>query len=196
MRRILALCVMLAGCGGGGGTEAPAKAEQDTVTVFIGDSITAGWAVEQLVPGAVNAGVPSNSTSQMLTRFDADVLSHHPAVVVILGGTNDLPGWEQRPELDFANPANIFEMAQKATTAGARVIVGTITPTDSTARPDSLIRTYNQRIKDGAAVYGYTVVDYYTALQPFDEADFLDGLHPNGKGYEAMWKTLAPAIAH
>lgn len=194
--------LLLVGCGGGGGgggtepgpapTPAPVQAPPQVV-VFIGDSITAGWQLP--VTGAVNAGIGGNSTSQMLTRFETDVLSKKPTVVVILGGTNDLPGWEEHPELDYANPINITTMADKALAAGARVIVGTIPPTDSPARPDPLIRLYNQRIKEGAPVHGYTVVDYYAALSPFDPADYLDGLHPNAAGYAKMAGALA-AVLH
>lgn len=201
MKRLAPLLLILAG---GGGAEAPPPAPAPapavvTKVVFIGDSITANWWVGSYVAGAVNAGVSGNSTSQMLTRFDADVLSQHPDVVVILGGINDLPGWEEHPELDYANPANLTAMADKALAAGARVIVGTILPTSRADRPDSLIRLYNQRLKAAAPVHGYSVVDYYPAMETaeggFRAELFLDGLHPSAAGYAVMWSVLRPVLS-
>jgi hypothetical protein len=72
--------------------------------VLIGDSITqlgkngepeAGFLIvsptlDEPLPGAVDVGIPSQATSQMLARSQTDVLALHPSVVLILGSTNDL----------------------------------------------------------------------------------------------------------
>src|SRR5688572_29214196 len=66
------------------------------------------------VPGAINAGVSGNETGQMLARFDADVLAHDPAVLVLLGGTNDIRN------RDSADPEKLFEIVSRAKAADIR----------------------------------------------------------------------------
>src|SRR5213595_3585385 len=70
----------------------PAKDEQRVV--FMGDSITDGWKLDQYFPGApyVNRGISGQTTPQMLIRFRPDVIDLGPKVVVILAGTNDISG--------------------------------------------------------------------------------------------------------
>ena len=64
--------------------------------VFMGNSITQGWAplFDSLFPGKpyVGRGISGQTTPQMLVRFRRDVIALQPKVVVILGGTNDIAG--------------------------------------------------------------------------------------------------------
>ena len=68
--------------------------------VCLGDSLTYGfpygpqasWVTylsNAYGPGLCNAGVNGNTMEDMAARFDRDVLAKKPAMVVILGGTND-----------------------------------------------------------------------------------------------------------
>src|SRR5262245_32732799 len=52
----------------------PAKGEDRVV--FMGDSITDGWKLDQYFPGMpyVNRGISGQTTSQMLLRFRPDVI--------------------------------------------------------------------------------------------------------------------------
>src|SRR3982750_395465 len=70
----------------------PAKGEERVV--FMGDSITDGWKLEQYFPGKpyVNRGISGQTTPQMLIRFRPDVIDLNPKAVVIFAGTNDLAG--------------------------------------------------------------------------------------------------------
>src|SRR5262245_12665830 len=64
-----------------------------TRIVFIGDSITEGWAGADpalFERGVVNRGIGGQTTPQMLVRFHADVVALHPQVVHVLAGTNDI----------------------------------------------------------------------------------------------------------
>ncbi|MEZ5396580.1 MAG: GDSL-type esterase/lipase family protein [Bryobacterales bacterium] len=72
-------------------TDGEATPEQQRV-VFLGDSITDGWQLNQYFPGKpyLNRGIGGQITGQMLGRLKADVLDRKPRVVVLLGGTNDL----------------------------------------------------------------------------------------------------------
>src|ERR1700681_4754729 len=74
----------------------PPPARGEKRVVFMGDSITEGWAqfFGSQFPGKpyVNRGISGQTTPQMLVRFRQDVIDLHPAVVVILGGVNDIAG--------------------------------------------------------------------------------------------------------
>src|SRR4051812_33040611 len=73
---------------------APKAGEQRVV--FMGNSITEAWAplFSDQFPGKpyVGRGISGQTTPQMLIRFRQDVVRLKPAVVVILGGTNDIAG--------------------------------------------------------------------------------------------------------
>ena len=101
--------------------------------VFIGSSITKGerpgvtWA--QALPNLIgiqkgfipsrNAGVGSNQSTQMLARFESDVLAYGPSMVSIENGIND--AFYEIPLLTYE--ANNVEMIRKAKIAGARVTI-------------------------------------------------------------------------
>src|SRR5688572_25509150 len=72
----------------------PAPGERRVV--FMGNSITQGWAryFADQFPGKpyVGRGISGQTTPQMLVRFRQDVIALKPAAVVILAGTNDIAG--------------------------------------------------------------------------------------------------------
>ena len=51
--------------------------------VFMGDSITDGWRLEEAFPGKpyVNRGISGQTTAQMLVRIYPDVIALKPAAV-------------------------------------------------------------------------------------------------------------------
>lgn len=167
----------------------------------MGDSITQNWGpgvpslepvtptLYQLIPGVIDQGIAGETTVQMLARFQTDVLAYHPSVVVFLGGTNDIR------HITDATVDSLAEMASEAAAQGARVIIGTI-PGQEGWIP--LTRNWNNQIERLAASYGYTVVDYYSVLDPADTPDpaFFqpDGIHPDSAGYTAMWQILQPLL--
>jgi len=68
----------------------------------------------------VNSGIGGDTSGGLLARFYHDVVRHHPQMVVILGGTNDL-WWD----LDVNQiQANIFAMACQAQFHNITPIVG------------------------------------------------------------------------
>jgi hypothetical protein len=71
-----------------------APAAGESRVVFFGDSITDIWKLDESFPGRhyINRGIGGQTTPQMLVRFRQDVIDLHPAVVVILAGTNDIAG--------------------------------------------------------------------------------------------------------
>ena len=175
--------------------------------VFMGNSITEGWQryFAQMFPGRpyVNRGIGGQTTPQMLVRFHADVVALKPAVVVILGGTNDIAG-NTGPSTNAMIEQNLQAMTEIAQANGIRVVLSSILPVfDYPWRPGlqpaPRVVAINTWMKAYAARIGATYVDYHTAMR--DERDGLrrefgdDGVHPNEAGYRVMARLLQPALA-
>ena len=85
--------------------------------MFFGDSITASWNDPQKSGGFflgkpyVNRGISSQTTPQMLIRFEQDVIALKPQVVVILAGTNDIGGVTGPTPIVVAIEDNLTSMA-------------------------------------------------------------------------------------
>lgn len=169
--------------------------------VFFGDSITAGWKLwgnlNTHLPNEVNEGVSGNTTPMMLARIQSDVLDKHPAIVVLLGGTNDLAdGYAYVTDAPvYPDESALFEIIERCQAAGAKVIVGTVPPLPPQYGGVAWPNQWNQAIKDGAAVYGYTVVDYYplflTPTGTQDPSEYIhDLVHPSLAAFQRMWLLL------
>src|SRR5438876_1329493 len=83
--------------------------------VFIGDSITDGWRLDEFFPGKayVNRGISGQVTSQMLVRMYPDVIDLKPAAMVVLAGTNDIArnNGPSTPEMIQQNIMAMTELA-------------------------------------------------------------------------------------
>jgi len=191
----------------------PAKDEKRVV--FMGDSITDGWKLNEYFPNQpyVNRGISGQTTSQMLLRFRPDVIDLKPKVVVILAGTNDISA-NTGPMTLEAIEGNLASMAELARANGINVVLASVMPvsdynTDRSGkaiirtvqRPPAQILALNTWIKNFCAERGFVYLDYFTAMA--DDKGFLkaeianDGLHPNAKGYEIIkpWAENAIKIA-
>jgi lysophospholipase L1-like esterase len=216
----LALLGLLTACGGSsrdpsepnsGPAPEEATLPPGPVVAFMGDSITQYWGggspaypsvpITTLVPGAIDAGIAGETTTQMQQRFATDVLASNPKIVVILGGTNDIR-LQQSPSVDA-----ISAMAQAATAAGIRVVIGTVPPSDlwlgstflTQAETTPAITAFNAQLTLLSSSYGYTVADYYRAMVNADGSQnenlfMSDRIHPNSAGYAAMWNVLRPVL--
>jgi lysophospholipase L1-like esterase len=168
--------------------------------VFMGDSITDGWRLNEYFPDQdfVNRGIAGQTTNQMLGRFEADVVRLHPFAVVVFGGTNDIA----RGIPVSAVENNIRMMAELAQFNGIKVLIATLLPVSdyhkdqdpnfeqSLWRPPEQIREVNRWIQGFCGEKEYPFVNYYSEV--VDAAGFIkpdlsdDGLHPNSKGYRIM----------
>ena len=185
---------------------APGKDEKRVV--FMGDSITDIWKLNEYFPGSpyVNRGISGQTTPQMLLRFRPDVIKLKPEVVVILAGTNDISTYPG-PMVVGTIEDNLSSMVDLAHANGIKVVLATVMPISdynkdksdkpiirSVQRPPEQIVAVNAWIKNYCAERDLVYLDYFTALA--DEKGFLkadlanDGLHPNAKGYEVI-KPLA-----
>ncbi len=164
--------------------------------VFMGDSITQGWHLENSFPGKpyVNRGISGQTSPQMLLRFRQDVIDLKPKVVVILAGTNDIAE-NTGPMTLEETEGNLMSMAELATASGIRVVLCSVLPSvDFPWRrgldPAPRIVALNKWIKNYAAEKGYVYVDYYSATA--DAQGGLpptlsrDGVHPLPAGYAIM----------
>ena len=183
-------------------------ASGESRVVFMGDSITDGWKLDQYFPGQpyVNRGISGQTTPQMLLRFRPDVIDLKPKVVVILAGTNDISGNTGATTLTTIEE-NLASMSELAHANGINVVLASVMPISdynkdrsgnpvirSVQRPPAQILALNTWIKNFCAERNLVYLDYFTPMaddKGFLKADIAnDGLHPNAKGYELI-KPLA-----
>jgi len=186
---------------------APASGEKRVV--FLGDSITDGWKIEEYFPGKpyVNRGIGGQTTPQMLVRFRQDVIDLQPKVVVILAGTNDIAGNTGPMELEDIE-ANYVTLAELAKLHGIRVVFSSVLPVNGytpesqeffAQRPPEKILKLNSWLKTYSAAHGCVYLNYFDAM--VDDKGLLkkelagDGLHPNKAGYSIMVPLAEKAIA-
>ena len=185
---------------------APPAANENRV-VFMGNSITEGWArfFADEFPGKpyVGRGISGQTTPQMLVRFRQDVVALKPAVVVILAGTNDIAGNTGPSSLEMIED-NLASMTEIAQANHIRVVLCSVLPVfdypwKRGLEPAPKIVALNSWIKSYAARVGATYVDFHSAMA--DErrgmqADLArDGVHPTEAGYKLMAPLVERGIA-
>jgi len=197
--------------GGDGGSGAasgdlPLRNDDGTVgpIVALGDSLTAdlwetdatgarlyeSWYVRALADeprlvSAFTAGIPGNTTTDMLARFSGDVAAWSPRVVVILGGTNDLAAGRTTEEvLD-----TLDQLAGLARSLGATPVLGTVPPRTDGDYAER-VAGLNAAIRAAGEHSGTTVIDFFSVLTDDDDGwqpGFTDdGVHPTAAAAEAM----------
>jgi lysophospholipase L1-like esterase len=174
--------------------------------VFMGDSITELWKVAHpdfFGENYIDRGISGQTTAQMLVRFRQDVIALKPAVVHILGGTNDIAGNGGATTLD-AIKNNIVSMVDLATANDIRVVIGSVPPAGmfpwrpSVVDPAPHIVEMNEWLRRFAREKNLIYVDYHEPLA--DERDAMkqtfsnDGVHPNRDGYSVMEPLARHAI--
>ncbi len=176
--------------------------------VFLGDSITDGWRLNEYFPGKelVNRGISGQTTGQMLGRMMADVVRPNPAAMILLAGTNDIA----RGVPMQAIQDNIRMICEVAAQNRIKVILASVLPIHdynkdsnpnlevSKRRPPESIKALNQWIQTYCRAKNYLYLDYFGAM--VDAQGYLkkeladDGLHPNAAGYQVMAPLAGAAI--
>ena len=174
--------------------------------VFMGDSITDGWRLDQTFPGKpyVNRGISGQTTPQMLVRMFPDVINLKPAAMVVLAGTNDIARNTGPTTLRMIQD-NIQAMTELAQAHGIKVVLCSVMPVadygrvpQTSQRPPADIVRLNEWLKAYAAKSGAVYADYFSAM--VDAKGFLkegisaDGLHPNAAGYSLMVPIVDAAL--
>jgi lysophospholipase L1-like esterase len=175
--------------------------------VFIGNSITDGWARQHpdffANNNFVGRGIGGQVTAQMLARFRADVIDLAPRTVVILAGTNDIARNQGYVALENI-AGNIFSMAEIARAHKIKVVICSVLPAaEYPWRPEvtdvaNKVKTLNTLLRQWAARNNCTWVDYHSAMT--DEHGGLpqslarDGIHPTNDGYNIMENIILPIL--
>ena len=176
--------------------------------VFLGDSITDGWRLNEYFSGKpyVNRGISGQITIQMLGRMKADVIDLKPAAMIVLAGTNDIARGIAITTIEN----NLAMIADLAVANHIKPIFSSILPVSdyhkdqdpayemTKARPPATIREINSWLETFCKQRGFTYCNYFPATvddQGFIKSDFAnDGLHPNSAGYRAMGPVAQEAI--
>ena len=174
--------------------------------VFMGNSITQGWA--DMRPeffkdhGFVGRGIGGQTTPQMLLRLRQDVLELKPEAVVILAGINDI-AQNTGPITLKETLGNIQSMAELALAHGINPIICSVLPANSfpwrpEITPTQLVIDLNSQLQRWALEKNLVYVDFYTPM--VDEKLGLkshlgyDPVHPNVAGYQVMEPILLKAL--
>ncbi len=169
--------------------------------IFIGDSITEGWAgrgrkvwdTHYAPLGALNFGISGDRTQNVIWRLDnMDISNLHPKVAVILIGTNngsDTPA-------DIAKGVRTVISRTQEKFEGIKIILVSIMPNKRANQKmmdtNSIIREY-EKTEDESVTY----LDLVPLMTPVGD-NWLglskDHLHPDESGYELWAKALDPLI--
>lgn len=184
----------------------PAPAPGESRVVFMGNSITEGWAPRfpEHFPGQpyIGRGIGGQTTPQMLVRFRQDVIALRPRVVVILAGTNDIAGNTGPSTLEMIED-NIASMTELAMANGIRVVLCSVLPVfdypwKPGLTPAPKIVALNAWIRAYAARRGAVYADFHGAMadsrQGLPAALAADGVHPTEAGYRVMVPIVSAAI--
>jgi lysophospholipase L1-like esterase len=184
-----------------------APVEVENRVVFIGNSITQGWAdtrPEFFGPNNyIGRGIGGQTSSQLLSRFRQDVIDLKPVAVVINIGTNDIAENTGAYDLEFTL-GNIKSMAELAKANGIKVILSSVLPVyeypwrkEIQNVPDK-IEALNAGIKKYAEKNKFVYIDYYAVMHDENRALTAgygsDGVHPNDEGYAVMEKAVKEVI--
>lgn len=152
------------------------------------------------------SGVCGEVTSDMVVRFQHDVLPHTPDYVVILGGANDLGCHVAPPEIF----SHLLHMYEQALAAGIRPVAVTVPSIRMEVNPadrywlDDLVmqrQHLNRLIRDYCATHTMACVDLFEATVepntvllagPYSN----DGLHLTTEGYRKMADLLYEEVFH
>lgn len=173
--------------------------------VFMGNSITEGWAADSTFWAGkdyLNKGISGQTTPQMLERFQADVVDNNPESVVILAGINDI-AQNSGPITLEAVFENIKAMATMADAAGIKVVLCSVLPAKELPwrpeiKPAEKVVKLNEMIQSFAKQENMRYVDYYSAMVDDEmglrEVLTNDGVHVTLAGYEIMGGLVERAL--
>ncbi|MFA0439722.1 hypothetical protein BCU70_18710 [Vibrio sp. 10N.286.49.C2] len=196
--------------------------------ILIGDSLTAGWglpegqnwsdslASEFIDYQFINKGIPGDTTTGMLSRFQQQVIAQKPDIVVIFGGLNDL-NWHGSINDVASNYNAMIAQAQYHNIAPVVMITSAIDPV--TALPmfgqqqdvvDQIRHAVNTlstvHAKKLEVMYGngpnaieivdiYQAFEAYAAEHGYPSLYQADGIHLSEQGASLIFKQLKPVIA-
>ncbi len=189
-------------------SKVPSPAPGRPRVVFLGDSITDGWRLNEYFTDRdfINRGISGQITGEMLGRMRPDVIQLRPAAVLVLAGTNDIARGVPLSTIE----SNLMSIADLAEYHKIKPLFASVLPVSdyhkdqnpafemTRIRPPQQIRALNEWLQRFCRERGYTYVDYYSQMADAKgqlKAELADdGLHPNGTGYRIMAPIALAAI--
>jgi acyl-CoA thioesterase-1 len=171
--------------------EAPPDGEGNAESQF------AYWLVEQHPHWRVlNRGVDGERSDEVAARFERDVLSRQPHVLVVIAGVNDV--YQERP-IEHTKK-HLRWIYNRAAEAGIPVVAGSILPYNTaTADQNARMKAINAWIAGEATRDpNLTFVDTRAAVAATDNPNRLasspDDLHPDVEGYRKVAAAIGPVV--
>lgn len=175
--------------------------------VFLGDSITEGWAKSGQQEFArryaryhpINLGFGGDRTENILYRLQhGEVDGIDPKVVVLMAGTNNTGSRQEDPATTAAGLRRVIDELQTRLPKAKVLLLG-VFPRDAADSPSRRINTaINERIAkfaDNRRVFfadiGSAFLDEHGTLSKDIMPDLL---HPNARGYEIWGKAMDPIL--
>lgn len=179
----------------------------DSITYGAGDAEALGW-VGRLRKesyekdyGVYNRGICGDTTEDVLKRFDIEVSSIEPNFIILAVGINDskIPKGEKSNKIPFsAFQRNVEQLLAKAKSKSQKILVIGLTEVNektiesSSTFTNEVIQKYDAYLREVANKEQVNFVNMQGVLDI--QSDLEDGLHPNAKGYEKMFKTILPYV--
>ena len=173
--------------------------------VFLGDSITEGWARTDpgfFAKGNVGRGISAQTTPQLLVRMHADVIALKPRVVHIMAGTNDI-AHNTGPMTLGDSKNNVMAMCEIARAHKIHIVLGAVPPASKywwrpEVQPKAAAIAMNEWLRGYAKETGAVYADYAVALTDakgnVKPSLAKDEVHPTPEGYAAMRPIAEAAI--
>lgn len=168
---------------------APGAREKSFCAVL--EKIT-GWEV-------LNHGIESQTTGELLARFQKDVIDHEPDMVLILNGPADFTFLGMTPE---ESGENFFAMARKAKASGILPVLASPMLTEPKKAAAMWLKRQNidyhmvngklERLREIFMGGPYAIADLQEAYKACGE--FVDGIHPTEKGYVFIGEFFAVTL--
>lgn len=169
------------------------KKDKGADVVFLGDSITDWCDLNSYYPEykVANRGIAGDTTSGLLDRLDFCAYALEPKIVYMMIGINNIDSM-------FENYESLLKEI-KSNLPNSKALIASLTPISQEGGNKKVIAA-NKRIEEYSKNYSFTYLDLYSHMvdkddyEQIDDSCFLDGLHPNAKGYEIMTSIIKPVI--
>lgn len=170
--------------------------------VFIGDSITAGFPMAEMLPeqNPANRGIGGDAIWALLRRLNESAYELKPSKVFVMIGVNDVFNNNMTvPEFRALYDYLFHDLRKNC--PGAKIYVQSILPVRGNianiecAKLNATIQAVNEELKAVAKEQGLTYIDLFPAF--LDEKGEMseklssDGCHPIKAGHEVWVKLLA-----
>ncbi|QGZ38610.1 lysophospholipase L1-like esterase [Pseudoduganella flava] len=175
--------------------------------VFIGDSITEGWAKDGKEEFArrygryhpINLGFGGDRTENILWRIEhGEVDGLDPKVVVLMAGTNNTGSRQENPATTAAGLRRVIDALQQRLPRAKVLLLGVFPRDEATSQSRRINTAINERIArfaDGKRVFyadiGSAFLDGHGVLSKDIMPDLL---HPNARGYAIWGKAMDPIL--